>query len=622
MLYDDPAADEQEVASQAEWATTSPANENNLTEPMGSVPNDSIRNGEAALAALPAAEQVMPVPTALATASPAEVCTLSLYQPDDLSAPSTEATNQHDNVTVPPERQDAVRGVRGDTKGNKFQVFRWTVERGARKNYRRFGQALAAANINLYRRGTDAGGLILVLKTGKTRIITKASEFAPVIADSLTVKVTKGGKVTSDSISAPHLSAMLYSDEFLGHFRPVDVLTRLPLYRADFSLLKPGYTDDGPGHRFLYLGVAPQIAESIDTITRFLDVIAFDSNADRTNAVAAALSLLLRHHWLGAKPIILVTATKSHAGKGTVTDFIRGAVPKADILYESVDWPMHNQFHRQLRLDQEVGLICFDNVRQDSAGSSARMIRSAFIESLVTSPEITLSSPGAGASVHFQNRLMVTINANQGTFSSDLLNRALSIHLAPKGNVHDRQSPIGNPKLEFLPQNRERIEAELRGMIERWKEAGRPLDEKAKHPMTPWAKTVGGILKESGFTDFLANYGSRKAADDPIREALAILAAAMPAKQLRPREWAKQAVDQGLAKTLFTANDRDTVAGRERAIGSILKQHLEETFETKTETTKLLMRLDGGNRRWLAGKNPHVRYVFTVLSSTPFPVTE
>jgi hypothetical protein len=200
------------------------------------------------------------------------------------------------------------------------------------------------------------------------------------------------------------------------------------------------------------------------------------------------------------------------------------------------------------------------------------------------------------------------------------MNRALSTHLTPKGNVQDRECPIGNPRLEFLPRSQAQIQAELLGMIERWRKAGCPLDENVRHPMSPWPKTVGGILMVNGFTDFLGNYAARKSVDDPAREALAILAAAQPGKQLRPGEWAALAVEQGLARTLFAPTERDTARGRERAIGVVLKNHLEETFEAKTETTSLRVRLEGGFRRWTKGKNPHTRYVFTVLEQQEVPV--
>jgi len=48
----------------------------------------------------------------------------------------------------------------------------------------------------------------------------------------------------------------------------------------------------------------------------------------------------------------------------------------------------------------------------------------------------------------------------------------------------------------------------------------------------------------------------------------------------------------------------------------VLKRHLDETFTAQTETKTLQLRLEGGLRRWLKGKNPHVRYVFTVLEET------
>ena len=56
-------------------------------------------------------------------------------------------------------------------------------------------------------------------------------------------------------------------------------------------------------------------------------------------------------------------------------------------------------------------------------------------------------------------------------------------------------------------------------MIDRWVKAGRPLDQTVRHPMGPWAKIIGGILKFSGFKDFLSNYGDTRSAADPIREA-------------------------------------------------------------------------------------------------------
>lgn len=156
---------------------------------------------------------------------------------------------------------------------------------------------------------------------------------------------------------------MLQSEAFLGNFLPVDHLTGLPVYLDDFSTVAPGYYDLRPGNRIYYLGLEPPVVRSMETINAFLDAMSFASIADRTNTVAAALTVLLRWQWRGEKPLVLDTATKSHSRKGTITDFFRGAVPKADILYKSVDWPMQQQFPRQIQMDGGIGVVVFDNVR-------------------------------------------------------------------------------------------------------------------------------------------------------------------------------------------------------------------------------------------------------------------
>ena len=121
---------------------------------------------------------------------------------------------------------------------------------------------------------------------------------------------------------------------------------------------------------------------------------------------------------------------------------------------------------------------------------------------------------------------MLAISTNFGSVSEDLMNRGLPVHLNPVGNVADRECPIGNPRHEYLPANRVRIAAELRGVVERWKAAGQPHDLEVRHPFSVWARIVGGILRVNGFRDFLGNYGVRKTVDDPLRKGLGILGGA------------------------------------------------------------------------------------------------
>lgn len=457
----------------------------------------------------------------------------------------------------------------GGEEGDEQEIpasgrFIWKVEDGAARNYRLLGQRLANSG-DLFRNKEDGHGLVQVMATGKARLITKGTQLAPVIVDRVRMRVEKEGKLVSELPTSAHLSAMLFSEEFLGQFVPVDEVTKTPFFLDDFSLVKPGFNDGGRGNRVLYVGDAQTTSPILETLERFLNVMPFASNADRTNLVAAGLTVPLRRHWPGEKPLILITSTRSHSGKGTLTECLRGSIPKADILYESLDWPMQCQFQQQLQSEADVGVVVFDNVRLDSSGGRAKCIRSAFLESVLTNAEVTLASPKAGEPLRLSNRFVITLNSNEGMLSIDLMNRSLPIHLAPTSDVHEKQTAIGNPKLEFLPKFGHQIEAEY----------------------------------------------------DPLRESLAILGAAQPGKALRPDEWAKLAVTQGLSKTLFSSNERDTPKGRERNIGVILMRHIQVTFDAQTDTTVYRLRLEGGFRRWTPGKNPHTRYRFEVLSETP-----
>ncbi|HVX12745.1 MAG TPA: hypothetical protein VHC22_16305 [Pirellulales bacterium] len=312
--------------------------------------------------------------------------------------------------------------------------------------------------------------------------------------------------------------------------------------------------------------------------------------------------------------MILVTATKSHAGKDTIIQFAAGGTPMTAVSYQETDWALEREITGNLKHNPEAGVMVVENARL----GKRRMIASGFLERFITDPEPTLFSTGSGGPVRRKNNLAVAISTNFGTVSEDLMNRSLPIHLAPTGNVADRQSPIGNPKLEFLPRNRDRIEAELRGMIERWKQAGQPTDSTVRHPFTRWAAVVGGILAVNEFKDFLANYGMRRTQDDPVRRGLGVLGAARSASWLRTSKWAEWVESIGLVKTLIPEADRGSPEGHTRGIGVVLSAHVDETFDVETEDERLSLKLEKARRRFDAG-NPTTRYRFSVLSREPIP---
>jgi hypothetical protein len=446
--------------------------------------------------------------------------------------------------------------------------------------------------------------------------ITTAAALDRVIVDRLRVRVIRGGTVKGRALPTRALRLMVGAELFLQQFKPVDVVETASRYLPDFSLTRPGYNDGGYGQRILHIGGAPRVEPDPEAINRFLDVMAFATVADRSNAVAAALTVRLRNHWLGGKPCIVVTSNKSHAGKDTVVSFAAGTAHQTAISYERTDWAVQKALVAALKHDRELGLVVVENARLDGG---QREISSAIMERLLTNPEPLLFSPGTGDPVRRPNDFVIAITTNHGTLSEDLHNRGLPIHLEAVGDVAARQSPIGNPRVEYLPAQCERIDAELLGLVERWKAEGRPLDTSVRHPFGAWAATVGGILMVGGFDQFLANYASRTTADDPVRRGLALLGAARPDEWLRPREWAELARERGLVKAVIPAADRDNDLARERGAGVVLSAHAQETFTVATDDERLVLRLEKARRRLDAGGEPHTCYRFTVVSREEVP---
>lgn len=479
------------------------------------------------------------------------------------------------------------------------------MESGLDRNFRAVGKLLSSLKLPLYRH--SEGGMLLV-EIDKPLRITSAKELAPFLIDTIRISIKKNGKYHGEKPADSILNNMLRSRSFLDNFVTVEEVVKTPIVLPGFVPSQPGFNDGG----ILHLGPEVAVSKGTNTINTFLDVMDWQSNADRTNAVAALLTVPFRRHFTGGKPLILVTASHSHAGKGTLIDFIRGLTAKADILYENKDWPMKSELHAQLHECPEIGVINFDNVRIDSSGRGA-VIRSGFLESFITNAEIVIGSTGRKP-VRGANRFLVLLNTNEGSLSIDLLNRSLPIRLAPSGDVTDRIAKAksllgGDVKHEWLPAHRDQIEAELWGIIHRWVQEGKPLDTNVKHPMGPWAKTIGGILMVNGFTNFLDNYSATRAAADPIREALSILAFHAGDKPKRAAHLAVLAVQQGLAKALLPGADPNNIAACERAMGVALTPFVGQSFSATTAKERITYRLQKTQSRF-DEPYPHFRYTF------------
>ena len=485
----------------------------------------------------------------------------------------------------------------------------WDENTPAAINYQKLGNLLSQLG-DLYRQSGDDNGLVLIRTEGMTKSISTAAELAPLIVDRIDVSVFHGDKSKGTRLPNSHLAAMLKTEAFLSCFRVMDGVTSVPLFLPDFTATEPGYNDAGSGHRYIHVGERAEFTNEMDCVNAFLDVMDFASPADRVNALAAALTVMLSNHWPGGKPIILATATKSHSGKDTVIAFAAGITGQCSISYQGTDWALERALVGAINFNPDARLIVVENARLERRGTS---ISSAILERFATDPNPFLFSTGTGTPRRRRNDFILAISTNFGMVSEDILNRSLPIHLNPKGHVAERNSPIGNPKLEFLPKYRTKIAAELRGMIHRWKIAGMPPDYSIRHPFSEWASTVGGILKANGIDGFLGNYAKRRVADDPLRSAIGRLGSSFTTGEwYRLDDLAREVSNLGISKTLIPTGDQETFESRKRGLGVVLSTHADEVFHVETESELLKLRLEKGRKRF-DGEAPHTRYRFVVL---------
>ena len=73
-------------------------------------------------------------------------------------------------------------------------------------------------------------GLLLAMADGTQAVVSKGADLAPIIVDRVPVIVMKEGKIKGNKVSIAHLNAMVRVESFLGQFRPLDLVTKTPMF--------------------------------------------------------------------------------------------------------------------------------------------------------------------------------------------------------------------------------------------------------------------------------------------------------------------------------------------------------------------------------------------------------
>src|SRR5262249_18506893 len=128
------------------------------------------------------------------------------------------------------------------------------------ENAAALGRALARFD-NIF---ADRDGLLVVSgDRGELSHVRDGKGLARLLVDQVRILLVNGEKKKAGLPLTGYLDLILGTSAFLGSFRPVDLVTRVPLYLPDFTLTMPGYNDGGPGHRVVYTGQKPQTRDGL-----------------------------------------------------------------------------------------------------------------------------------------------------------------------------------------------------------------------------------------------------------------------------------------------------------------------------------------------------------------------
>lgn len=281
-------------------------------------------------------------------------------------------------------------------------------------------------------------------------------------------------------------------------------LTRLPIVREDgrIELLKAGYfaeqkiftlADDLKINEEMTIDEAKKI---IDDLLRYFP---FPNQRSKSVAIAAMLTMfcatMLPKDSL--RPGYIYTANSPGAGK---TLLAKCAIIPVCGAASTRTLPRKEEAKKVLDVAamDAASYILFDNIRGVIAGEE--------IEAFITSPIWEGRVLGESTKFRVENIATVFLTGNQSTTSEDMQERCMFVELfVQEADNRDRKIPfIIDDAWLASPANRARILSALWAFVRDWDANGRKRGPTTMPRFDEWAKTVGGIVINAGYSDPLA----------------------------------------------------------------------------------------------------------------------
>lgn len=294
---------------------------------------------------------------------------------------------------------------------------------------------------------------------------------------------------------------------------PLPYLRRVvsaPVFASNGVLqTEPGYHPDSRTYYHAARGLsiptvpetptAAEIKTATDLILRSICDFPFVSEADRTNALAFALTPFARDFIEGPTPLGDIEATGPGTGKGLLADvLLMPSVGKSVGIM--TQWSDEEECRKRITAIVKTG-------------------KAAVILDNVTKPVNSGTFAGALTALDWEDRMMGThdirtfpircvwlMTANNPVMSTEIARRCVRIRLDAKQERAWQRDKFAIPNLRgWMQKNRGKIIAAYLTLIRAWLHAGRPAGKAKLGSYEDWASVIGGILETAQQPGFLGN---------------------------------------------------------------------------------------------------------------------
>ena len=297
---------------------------------------------------------------------------------------------------------------------------------------------------------------------------------------------------------------------------PLSRLVDTPVYTAEGRLLAQDGYDPQSG---IWVALAPELRglqvpwlpsrQHVDAALAVLvdDVwghFPFRSGADVANALACALTPLLRMPVDGPTPLFAVVSSTPGTGKSLLArtlahPFVGDRLAEYTPIFGTREEP---ELRKQLTsyLSQGVGGILFDNAKGAVSGGT--------LEGALTRRHWTDRLLGSNVTGDFPITTLWLLTANNPEFTFESARRTAPVFLRPTAEDPTRRPDIAADRQGegWLRAQRKRAVEALLTLCVWWRSRPPPVYRGAVlGGYESWSRTVGGVLEACGVPDFLAN---------------------------------------------------------------------------------------------------------------------